>query len=72
MLNERILVGCLNLDLTEICMSFRHMRTIFFFWLQYDFEGRKDLVRFIKLVKQAGLYVVLRIGPYVCAEWNYG
>lgn len=20
----------------------------------------------------AGLYVVLRYGPYVCAEWNYG
>nr|AJQ19480.1 beta-galactosidase [Diospyros kaki] len=39
---------------------------------QYDFEGRKDLVKFIKLVAEAGLYVHLRIGPYVCAEWNYG
>ncbi|XP_071726460.1 beta-galactosidase 8 [Rutidosis leptorrhynchoides] len=39
---------------------------------QYDFEGRKDLVKFIKLVADAGLYVHLRIGPYVCAEWNYG
>ncbi|KAH7838837.1 hypothetical protein Vadar_031780 [Vaccinium darrowii] len=39
---------------------------------QYDFEGRKDLVKFIKLVADAGLYVILRIGPYVCAEWNYG
>jgi beta-galactosidase GanA len=29
-------------------------------------------VHFIKLVKQAGLYVHLRIGPYVCAEWNFG
>ncbi|KAG0493896.1 hypothetical protein HPP92_004890 [Vanilla planifolia] len=28
--------------------------------------------QFIKLVKQAGLYVHLRIGPYVCAEWNFG
>ncbi|XP_074588088.1 uncharacterized protein LOC141843988 [Curcuma longa] len=26
----------------------------------------------LKLVKQAGLYVHLRIGPYVCAEWNFG
>ncbi|KAG5541645.1 hypothetical protein RHGRI_021473 [Rhododendron griersonianum] len=40
--------------------------------LQYDFEGRKDLVKFVKLVAEAGLYVHLRIGPYVCAEWNYG
>ncbi|XP_047090032.1 beta-galactosidase 6-like [Lolium rigidum] len=39
---------------------------------QYDFEGRNDLVRFIKAAADAGLYVHLRIGPYVCAEWNYG
>ncbi|KAK5830423.1 hypothetical protein PVK06_014217 [Gossypium arboreum] len=39
---------------------------------QYNFEGRNDLVKFVKLVAEAGLYVHLRIGPYVCAEWNYG
>ncbi|KAE8656708.1 Beta-galactosidase 1 [Hibiscus syriacus] len=39
---------------------------------QYNFEGRIDLVKFVKLVAAAGLYVHLRIGPYVCAEWNYG
>ncbi|XP_039126405.1 beta-galactosidase 6-like isoform X2 [Dioscorea cayenensis subsp. rotundata] len=39
---------------------------------QYDFEGRKDLVRFVKTVAEAGLLVHLRIGPYICAEWNYG
>ncbi|XLR40997.1 hypothetical protein S83_025657, partial [Arachis hypogaea] len=39
---------------------------------QYNFEGRNDLVRFVKAVAAAGLYVHLRIGPYVCAEWNYG
>ncbi|VAH88953.1 unnamed protein product [Triticum turgidum subsp. durum] len=39
---------------------------------QYDFEGRNDLVRFVKAAADAGLYVHLRIGPYVCAEWNYG
>ncbi|KAL7115747.1 hypothetical protein ACP275_04G200300 [Erythranthe tilingii] len=39
---------------------------------QYDFTGRNDLVKFIKLIGKAGLYVHLRIGPYVCAEWNYG
>ncbi|GMP37810.1 hypothetical protein CsSME_00009331 [Camellia sinensis var. sinensis] len=30
----------------------------------YNFEGRCDLVRFIKVVQKAGLYVHLRIGPY--------
>ncbi|KAK4257779.1 hypothetical protein QN277_007322 [Acacia crassicarpa] len=39
---------------------------------KYYFEDRFDLVKFIKLVQQAGLYVHLRIGPYVCAEWNFG
>ncbi|KAH6770173.1 beta-galactosidase 3 [Perilla frutescens var. hirtella] len=38
----------------------------------YNFEGRYDLVRFIKTVQKLGLYVHLRIGPYVCAEWNFG
>ncbi|KAK7265368.1 hypothetical protein RJT34_32987 [Clitoria ternatea] len=39
---------------------------------KYYFEDRYDLVKFIKLVQQAGLYVNLRIGPYICAEWNFG
>ncbi|KNA14541.1 hypothetical protein SOVF_106370 [Spinacia oleracea] len=38
----------------------------------YNFEGRYDLVRFLKIVQKAGLYVHLRVGPYVCAEWNFG
>ncbi|KAE9608114.1 hypothetical protein Lal_00003639 [Lupinus albus] len=39
---------------------------------KYYFEDRFDLVWFIKLVQKAGLYVHLRIGPFVCAEWNFG
>ncbi|XXG71673.1 hypothetical protein AAC387_Pa07g0942 [Persea americana] len=39
---------------------------------QYYFEGRFDLARFLKTVQEAGLFVHLRIGPYACAEWNYG
>ncbi|EEF48062.1 beta-galactosidase, putative [Ricinus communis] len=38
----------------------------------YYFEDRYDLVKFIKVVQAAGLYVHLRIGPYICAEWNFG
>ncbi|KAG6755966.1 hypothetical protein POTOM_039380 [Populus tomentosa] len=41
-------------------------------WRFYYFEGRFDLVRFVKTVQEAGLFVHLRIGPYACAEWNYG
>ncbi|XP_010033786.2 beta-galactosidase 1 [Eucalyptus grandis] len=39
---------------------------------KYNFEGNYDLVKFVKLAQQAGLYVHLRVGPYVCAEWNFG
>ncbi|CAN1770982.1 Beta-galactosidase 3 [Linum perenne] len=38
----------------------------------YNFEGRYDLVKFVKIVQKAGLYFILRIGPYIGAEWNYG
>ncbi|OAY42814.1 beta-galactosidase 15 [Manihot esculenta] len=39
---------------------------------QYDFAENLDLVRFIKTIRDEGLYAILRIGPYVCAEWDYG
>ncbi|RDX96237.1 Beta-galactosidase 15, partial [Mucuna pruriens] len=39
---------------------------------QYDFSGNLDLVKFIKTIQNQGLYAMLRIGPYACAEWNYG
>ncbi|CAH9066851.1 unnamed protein product [Cuscuta epithymum] len=39
---------------------------------KYYFEDRYDIVKFIKVVQQAGLYVHLRIGPYACGEWNFG
>ncbi|KAM7493481.1 hypothetical protein LguiB_028090 [Lonicera macranthoides] len=38
----------------------------------YYFGGRYDLVKFVKIVQQAGMYVMLRIGPFVAAEWNFG
>ena len=37
----------------------------------YDFEGQNDLEQFLGLAHQVGLLVVLRPGPYVCAEWEY-
>ncbi|KAJ8435204.1 hypothetical protein Cgig2_028390 [Carnegiea gigantea] len=39
---------------------------------QYNFEGNLDFVRFFKTIQNEGLYAILRIGPYVCAEWDYG
>ncbi|XP_042495607.1 beta-galactosidase 11-like [Macadamia integrifolia] len=39
---------------------------------QYNFEGKYDLVRFIKLIQENRMYAILRIGPFVQAEWNFG
>ena len=38
----------------------------------YDFTGQNDIAEFIREAQQAGLYVILRPGPYICAEWELG
>jgi beta-galactosidase len=39
---------------------------------QYDFSGQNDVAEFIREAQQEGLYVILRPGPYVCSEWEFG
>ncbi|BAT77461.1 hypothetical protein VIGAN_02004000 [Vigna angularis var. angularis] len=39
---------------------------------QFNFEGNYDLVKFIKLVQEFGMFVTLRVGPFIQAEWNHG
>ncbi|XP_019197934.1 PREDICTED: beta-galactosidase 13-like [Ipomoea nil] len=39
---------------------------------QFNFEGNNDVVKFIKMIGDMGLYVTLRVGPYLEAEWNLG
>ena len=38
----------------------------------FDFSGQLDLARFIRMAQEEGLNVLLRPGPYVCAEWEAG
>jgi beta-galactosidase len=39
----------------------------------WDFKtGNKNLVEYIKTAQEEGLFVILRPGPYVCAEWEFG
>ena len=38
----------------------------------YDFTGNNDLHAFLQAAQQEGLYVILRAGPYACAEWDLG
>ena len=38
----------------------------------YDFTGNNDVAEFVREAQQEGLYVILRPGPYACAEWDFG
>jgi hypothetical protein len=39
---------------------------------KWNLSGDADVVEFVRLAAQVGLYVILRPGPYVCAEWDFG
>lgn len=36
----------------------------------YDFAGDRDVEAFLDLTAELGLLVILRPGPYICAEWE--
>ncbi|WP_121613526.1 beta-galactosidase [Mesobacillus foraminis] len=38
----------------------------------WDFANDKDLEVFLKMCAERNLYVILRPGPYICAEWDFG
>ena len=38
----------------------------------WDFSGNHDLAAFMELCKKNGMWVIVRPGPYVCAEWEMG
>ncbi|RFM29518.1 beta-galactosidase [Deminuibacter soli] len=39
---------------------------------RFDFTGDHDLNAFLRLVKQLDMYAIVRVGPYYCAEWDFG
>jgi len=40
---------------------------------KFDFSsGNHDITRFMRTAQQEGMWVLLRPGPYVCAEWDFG
>ena len=52
---------------TYVCWNFHEPKKG-----EFDFSGMLDIVRFIETAKKAGLYVIVRPGPYICAEWEFG
>ncbi|KAL5205953.1 hypothetical protein ABZP36_034162 [Zizania latifolia] len=39
---------------------------------KYYFEGRFNLIRFLKVIQDYNMYAIVRIGPFIQAEWNHG
>lgn len=39
---------------------------------KYRFDGMYDICGFLEEVKKAGMYAIVRPGPYICAEWDFG
>ncbi|MGA2244901.1 MAG: beta-galactosidase [Verrucomicrobiota bacterium] len=53
--------------------------SIYVFWNQHEpregefnFSGDADVAQFVRLAQKEGLWVILRPGPYCCAEWEFG
>jgi beta-galactosidase len=51
----------------------------YIFWSQhepfpnsYDFNGQNNIFEFIELAQKIGFLIILRPGPYVCAETDFG
>jgi len=39
---------------------------------RFDFDNALDVCAFVRLAQQLGLHVIVRPGPYICAEWEFG
>lgn len=39
---------------------------------EFNFDGFADLVSYVKLADELGLKVIVRPGPYICSEWEFG
>lgn len=62
---------CKSLGMNTLCL--------YVFWNlheetegSFDFNGNKDIAAFCRLAQKHGMYVIVRPGPYVCAEWEMG
>ncbi len=62
---------CKALGMNTVC--------IYIFWNiheqregQFDWTGNNNVAEFCRLAQKNGMYVIVRPGPYVCAEWEMG
>ena len=62
---------CRALGLNTVC--------VYLFWNfheweegKYDWSGQADVAEFCRIAQSEGLWVLLRPGPYSCADWEMG
>ena len=62
---------CKALGMNSVC--------IYIFWNiheqkegEFNFTDNNDVAEFCRLAQKNGMYVIVRPGPYVCAEWEMG
>ena len=62
---------CKALGMNSVC--------IYIFWNiheqkegEFDFTDNNDVAEFCRIAQKNGMYVIVRPGPYVCAEWEMG
>ena len=39
---------------------------------EYDFTDRLDLDAYLSMIQELGMYAIVRPGPYICSEWEFG
>lgn len=39
---------------------------------EFDFSAGLDFIRYLKIAQDLGLYAIVRPGPYICSEWDFG
>lgn len=64
---EKIVLCGLNCVETYMCWNLHEPEEG-----KFDFSGMLDFKAFVETAQSLGLYVILRPGPYICAEWDNG
>lgn len=59
-------MGCNTVE-TYIPWNFHEPKRGEFLW-----NGMHDIVRFMDIATELGLYIIIRPSPYICAEWEFG
>lgn len=39
---------------------------------EFDFSGILNIEKYLEIAQKVGLYAIVRPGPYICAEWDFG